>query len=201
MEKRKWLAGMFILFMSLGMFGNTSFAGNGQSELAKVRKATAKYHTVENAIADGYEPVGPAIEVPGFGTMGYHYINFAYLANPQIELEKPEVLLYTATKDQKDSVRLVGVEYVVASVDWEDKNGITHPGWDGAEPPSLFGEVFEGPMAGHGPGEPWHYDKHVWIWQANPNGVNEPIWPESPGLFSQFNPNVKCEGCFPADME
>ena len=49
--------------------------------------------------------------------------------------------------------------------------------------PSVFGQVFEGPMAGHEPGQPWRYDKHVWVWAANPSGT-----------FAQFNPSLNCSG-------
>lgn len=65
------------------------------------------------------------------------------------------------------------------------------PWFDAAAPPAgffnpspvLFGRTFDGPMAGHGPGMPWHYDLHVWIWAHNPSGT-----------FAQFNPapNVTC---------
>jgi hypothetical protein len=71
------------------------------------------------------------------------------------------------------------VEYVIAS------NQLTED-----EPPSIFGHTFEGPMDGHEDGEPSHYDKHVWLWQANPKGFNFPC-PEVPGMFSGWNPNIK----------
>jgi hypothetical protein len=47
--------------------------------------------------------------------------------------------------------------------------------------PVLFGRVFDGPMPGHAPGMPWHYDLHVWVWKHNPGGI-----------FAQFNPTVSC---------
>ena len=47
--------------------------------------------------------------------------------------------------------------------------------------PSLFGRPFDGPMAGHFPGQPIHYDLHVWLWERNPNG-----------MFAFPNPNVDC---------
>jgi hypothetical protein len=48
--------------------------------------------------------------------------------------------------------------------------------------PVLFGSVaFNGPMAGHSPGMPWHYDQHVWVWSDNPAGT-----------FAQFNPRLSC---------
>jgi hypothetical protein len=166
MNKGKWLTGIGAAVMSLGILGSSALASDVQSELAEVRKATSKYHNLEVALADGYIPIGPAIEVPGFGTMGYHYINFAELMDPSIDPKTPEVLLYTSTKDQKDGVRLVGVEYVVAAEDWTLDGETFYEGWSGSEPPSIFGQTFEGVMDGHGPGEPRHYDKHVWIWSG-----------------------------------
>jgi hypothetical protein len=47
--------------------------------------------------------------------------------------------------------------------------------------PSLFGQEFDGPMEGHGPGQPIHYDLHVWLWKKNPAG-----------MFAPFNPKVAC---------
>lgn len=67
--------------------------------------------------------------------------------------------------------RLVGIEWFVP-VD----------GPNTATPrPYLFGQGFDGPMAGHEPGQPYHYDLHVWAWEPNPSG-----------MFAQFNPNVNC---------
>jgi hypothetical protein len=36
-------------------------------------------------------------------------------------------------------------------------------------------------MLGHEPGMPVHYDLHVWLYQANPDGV-----------FASWNPSVSC---------
>ncbi len=40
---------------------------------------------------------------------------------------------------------------------------------------------FDGPMLGHAPGMPIHYDLHVWVWRHNPSGT-----------FNEYNPNVRC---------
>lgn len=45
----------------------------------------------------------------------------------------------------------------------------------------MFGQPFDGPMPGHEPGMPVHYDLHVWVGRANPAGV-----------FSPWNPKVSC---------
>ena len=132
--------------------------------LAAVRQATAKYHDAGTALADGYVSTAECAELPGVGGMGLHYLNFGLLGDPAIDPLTPEVLLYAPTND---GVRLVGVEYFVA--------------FDGQPAPILFGQTFNGPMPGHEPGMPEHYDLHVWLWQANPAGI-----------FADFNPNVRC---------
>ena len=190
---KKWLAGIGALALSMGVFGSAFAAG--QSELAEVRRITTKYHDVNVAIAEGYTPTDVNAAIPEVATMGFHYINFNALADPEIDPAKPEVLIYVPAKDNKDGVRLVAVEYVVAAEDWSIDDGQTvFEGWEGDEPPSIFGQTFEGPMHGHAPGEPVHYDKHVWLWQANPKGFN--IDEEGnftyhiPGIFSQWNPTI-----------
>jgi len=74
-------------------------------------------------------------------------------------------------------LKLVGVEYFM---------GIGAPGASVPEnpPPApiLFGRAFDGPMLGHDPEMPPHYDMHVWLWEAN-----------SSGIFEMFNPSVKCD--------
>jgi DNA-binding NarL/FixJ family response regulator len=50
-----------------------------------------------------------------------------------------------------------------------------------APAPTLFGRRFDGPMAGHSPEMPAHYDLHVWLWKGSPSGT-----------FSMWNPNVSC---------
>ena len=47
--------------------------------------------------------------------------------------------------------------------------------------PTLFGQPFDGPMAGHEPGMPAHFDLHVWLYEKNPTGE-----------LSAWNPRVTC---------
>lgn len=133
-------------------------------ELAAVRRATAKYHDVNFAIADGYVPTQTCSALPGQGGMGYHYVNPQLAMDLQSDPLKPEVLLYA---DTDDGLRLVGVEYFQA---------------DAGQPrPEVFGQPFDGPMPGHEPGMPVHYDLHTWLWQHNPGG-----------MFAPWNPAVEC---------
>jgi hypothetical protein len=138
-------------------------ASSPNSALAQLRAATARYHDPAAAIADGYVATEECVEVPGIGAMGYHYVNFALL-DANVELLEPEGLLYIPTAS---GPRLVAVEWVTVDV------GQPHP--------YLLGVAFDGPMPGHSPGMPVHYDLHGWIWQAN-----------RAGLFAQFNPSLSC---------
>lgn len=141
-------------------------------DLAAVRQATAKYHNVDAAIADGYVATPACVAQPGVGGMGYHYIKFSLVDNT-ISLTEPEVLLYAPSAD---GLRLVGVEYFLPL----GAPGAPIPPNPPAAP-VLFGRAFDGPMLGHDPDMPPHYDLHVWTWQPNPAG-----------MFEQLNPSVVC---------
>lgn len=149
--------------------------GNTDSDvnegLAQVRQATAKYHGVSQALADGYLPTEHCVAVPGVGGMGYHYVNPTLVGDPSVDPSKPEVLLYAPKKN--GGLKLVGVEYLVVDADQELST-------DG-DRPNLFGVPFNGPMEGHEPGMPIYYDLHAWIFKGNPDGV-----------FADFNPEVRC---------
>ena len=139
--------------------------------ISQVRQATAKYHDVGTALADGYLPTEHCIEAPGVGGMGYHYLNPALVGDPSVDPSKPEVLLYAPKKN--GGLKLVGVEYLVVDADQDLATD--------ADRPDLFGVPFKGPMGGHEPGMPVHYDLHAWIFKGNPDGV-----------FADFNPKVRC---------
>ena len=143
-------------------------------DLAKVRNATAKYHDVENALADGFVADPVCVAEDGFGGMGIHYVNYERVMDPELNLLEPEILLYAPSGD---GLKLVGVEYMFA-IGAPDSDVPDFP----PDSPILFGREFDGPMLGHGPGQPPHYDLHVWVWQPNPSG-----------MFAMFNPKVSCD--------
>ena len=132
-----------------------------------------KYKDVSAAIADGYIATEECVASPA-GAMGMHYVNPAYAQTPEIDLAKPEVLMYLP---DGDGLKLGGAEWMLA---------VGPPGSpipDSPPPaPVLFGETFEGVMEGHGPDAPPHYDLHVWLFEANPDGV-----------FVGMNPAASCE--------
>ena len=142
-------------------------SGGIGTQLAEVRAATARYHRVEAALADGYRP-SPECAASPDGAMGVHYVNPARMG--EIDPERPAILLYVPSPD---GPRLAGVEYFQADADQDLAS-------DG-DRPSLFGQPFDGPMPGHGPGMPVHYDLHVWLWANNPAGT-----------FAPWNPALSC---------
>lgn len=133
-----------------------------------IRTMTEQYRDVEQALADGFVET-ECVEVLGLGGMGYHYINFERI-DGVLRSNEPEVLLY---RDNEHGEKvLTGVEYMVVDADQDLSTVERH---------QVFGHVLHGPMEGHGPGMPVHYDRHAWVWEANPNGT-----------WADWNPNVTC---------
>jgi len=139
------------------MFGQVTYAAaNGLSaELARARVATAKYHDVSKAEADGYVPDVCHVD-------GCHWFNYD-LYDETFDIDHPEALNYVPTKD--GGWRLVAVEYIVMG---------------GTNPPPPAPEGFSGDAdAPNGDEYGWRYgtegfldwELSVWIWSHNPNGM------------------------------
>lgn len=142
-----------------------------QRQLDKVKGATKRYRDVNIALRDGYLASSRCEEQPGVGVMGFHYYNPELGNDPQIDPLHPEFLLYTPTAT--GGRRLVAVEYMRIDVDQDRSTDFDRP--------KFFGRKFNGPMYGHFPGQPIHYDLHVWLFLNNPDGV-----------FARYNPNAHC---------
>ena len=144
--------------------------------LAAVRGATAKYHRVEVALADGYVNTGECVASPA-GGMGVHFVNPALMGAPVpggdavVDPLRPEVLVYEPQGNGR--YRLVAVEYLVWRAAWD----AAHPGTG----PEFAGQPFDESFAEHAHGLPDHYELHAWVWQQNPSG-----------MFAAFNPKVAC---------
>lgn len=136
-----------------------------------VRQATNDLRTPRAAIAAGYQPTDACVELPGVGGMGYHYVNLTYASDSVIDPVHPEVLVFVP--DPQGRLRLSAVEYFKADAD-QDKSTTD-------DRPSLWGHQFQGPMDGHEPGMPIHYDFHLWVYKRNPLGQLAP-----------WNPDVHC---------
>lgn len=138
---------------------------NSEAGAGAVRAWTVDYHDVDAAVADGFLPTEEC--VPG---MGYHFVNpdrFDTVLKPS----EPEALLYT--RDEDGEWVLIGAEWLVVDADQDLSTNDDRP--------SIFGRPLDGPMPGHGPGMPSHYDRHAYVWTENPDGT-----------FAMWNPEVTC---------
>ena len=129
------------------------------------RRATARFRSVRRAERAGYEPAVECVE-----GMGYHYGHPDLLGDDRLQIRKPEILVY---ERQHGRMRLVALEYFRPDADQRLDTDDDRP--------LLFGRGFDGPMEGHEPGMPVHYDLHAWLFKRNPDG-----------RFAQFNPRVSC---------
>jgi hypothetical protein len=147
-------------------------------ELESVRKLLDKYNDPIAAVRDGFYSSLGCISYPNGvvdgsmkypkGAMGVHFINMGNVG-PKLDPAKPQVLIYEPAGDK---LKLVAAEWFMPT---QLANG---------NAPTIFGQTLGGPMEGHQPVMPvelHHYDLHVWLWKANPEGV-----------FSPTNPAVKC---------
>jgi hypothetical protein len=185
---RQFLVSILVL-LALGAVSTavvTARAGHLSSpDQQAVRAAVARYHSYDRALADGYSAAGePCVWTPD-GAMGYHAVNMGLIQTPGSDPLRPEILLYVPRAD--GSLRLVGVEYFEVAI----ANTESGPApWFSQDPPplgffnpapSVLGQTFDGPMPGHNPEMPWHYDLHAWVIEENPSGV-----------FAMFNPALSC---------
>jgi hypothetical protein len=138
-----------MLFALLGQASIASAAG--QSDLAAVRAATAKFHDVDNAPDAGYGPLLPCFESPE-GGMGQHFVDVQRL-DADLDPLRPEALVYEV---RKSGMKLGAVEYIVPK-----------DAWTQSQPPVLFGETFRNND------ELGLWVLHAWIWQPNPEGMFE----------------------------
>jgi hypothetical protein len=156
--------------------GGTVAAMSTQDELALVRRATAKFHRVDAATTAGYELgylngagnriITGCIAHPTAGAMGYHYFNKALIDDNEIDVLKPEGLVYAPGAD--GGLKLVAVEYVVPG------RASNPPG--PAEAPTVFGLDMHILVPAVG-----FHTLHAWIWSHNPAG-----------MFAHWNPDVSC---------
>lgn len=171
--------------------------GPGEPTLAEVRQATERFRDVNVALVEGYirdpldlcdtaEMMGRSAEL---GAMGIHYFRPDLLGvfdepGPRVDGDglhtdflRPSILIYEPQAD--GSLELVALENLVFVAAW---HAAGHEG-----PPTFHGVAFDtmadDPVTTVDEAhmfEP-HYDRHVWLYRNNPNGV-----------FAPFNPAVSC---------
>ena len=171
--------------------------------LEQIRAATERYRDVKVALAEGFvrdpgdtcetaEMMGKSADV---GAMGIHFahpqrLGFVEGTSERVngngthtDFLKPGVLIYEPQAD--GSLELVAVENLVFLKSWHEAGNAAPPSFQGvtydrmADDPAT--KLDEAHMF-----EP-HYDRHVWLYRENPNG-----------LFTPFNPNVSCKAHKPA---
>jgi hypothetical protein len=120
------------------------------ADLAAARKATARFHRVEQAEAEGYINLNFCEEGEGC-----HWLNPALL-DGVFDPTKPEILLYVR---DGDGWRLVAVEYVVPLS--------LSPG---VAPEGFSGDADHWRENSEGVGL---WECTAWIWLHNPNGMFE----------------------------
>lgn len=170
----------------------------GEPTLAEVRALTERFTDVNVALAEGYirDPgdMCDTADMMGHpaskGAMGIHFFRPDLLGisgppNPRVDgvgthtdFRNPSILIYEPQKD--GSLALVAVENLVFQKSWAATGAKAPPTFHGVEWDTMQDDpatpIDEAHMF-----EP-HYDRHVWIYRDNPNG-----------MFAQFNPNVTCE--------
>jgi len=172
--------------------------GPGEPSLAEVKQLTEKYKDVKVALADGYirDPFDlcDTAEMMGkpaaLGAMGVHYFrpDLAGVTAPpsprvdgngtHADFRNPTVLIYEP--QENGSLELVAVENLVFIRGWTEAGKV--------DPPTFHGVAYD--KMADDPATPVdeahmfqpHYDRHVWIYRDNPNGV-----------FAPYNPAVSCK--------
>lgn len=165
--------------------------------LEQVRAATERFRDVKVALAEGYvrDPMDECVTADSLGypasagAMGIHFARDDLLGissppNPRVDgvgmhtdFNKPAVLLYEPQPD--GSLELVAVENLVFKKAW-DMAHKTRPAFHGV----AYDVMQDDPATPIDEGHMFtpHYDRHVWLYRDNPNGI-----------FAQFNPNVSCK--------
>lgn len=150
-------------------------AGNEHSASAVTKAATAGYHDLSRAEADGYglfkDAAGIAcIDNQPVGAMGVHYVKGALVGDIEVDPTRPEALVYAP--NGAGQLKLAALEYIVFQAPWDAAH---------ASPPSLFGREFSLTPSPNRYGIPAFYSLHAWVWQPN-----------SSGLLQPWNPRVHC---------
>jgi hypothetical protein len=169
----------------------------GEPSLAEVRSATERFRHVERALAEGYirDPADMCDDASmmgkpaSLGAMGIHFFRPDLLGitappNPRVDgvgihsdFSEPSVLIYEPLAD--GSLELVAVENLVFIEAWRSAGNEAPPSFHGVPWDRMVDDPTTALDEAHG-FEP-HFDRHVWLYRENPNGV-----------FAQYNPTVTC---------
>jgi hypothetical protein len=164
--------------------------------LDAVRAATDRFRDVSVALAEGYlrDPMDACetadmMGLPAeMGAMGIHFFRPDLLGITGVEPRvdgtgthtdflSPAVLIYEPLSD--GSLELVAVENLVFIRAWEEAGNEGPPAFQGV----AWDVMADNPETAVDEAHMFtpHYDRHVWLYRENPNGV-----------YAQFNPAVSC---------
>jgi hypothetical protein len=174
-----------------------SAPGPGEPTLDEIRAATARFQNAEVALAEGYvrdptdmcDTASMMGRSKALGGMGIHFFRPDLLGitappNPRVDgtgtytdFRKPSILIYEPRED--GTLELVAVENLVFKKAWEAAGHRKRPSFHGVDYDHMFDDPATTIDEAHG-FEP-HYDRHVWLYRPNANG-----------MFAQYNPTVTC---------
>jgi hypothetical protein len=142
-------------------------AMNGQGAdavraLTTIAQATARYHDLDLAKADGFVFLHGCETRGDEGPVGIVYVHMDRLTDGVIDPASPDALIYEPRRNDKP--KLIGVEFATPFALWSEP-----------EPPTFLGRSFQAED------EFGVWGFHVWLWTVNPNG-----------LFAESNPRVSC---------
>jgi len=171
--------------------------GPGEPTLEDVRRANDRFRNVETALKEGYirdpfdmcDTAAMMGRPEALGAMGIHYFRPDLLGitappSPRVtgsgthtDFRTPAILIYEPQKDGR--VELVAVENLVFAEAWRAAGHAEPPTFHGVPYDSMVDdpstEIDEAHMFAP------HFDRHVWLYRDNPNGV-----------FAPYNPAVSC---------
>ena len=136
-----------------------------EETIQDIRQATEKYRDPRVAQRDGYRPTPRCSESPDEGGIGITFVNRALSRDNEVDLLRPEQLLYEPGRGGERT--LVGVGYFVPST--------------GQRPPETPIGHLDGPIPERFEGQGEHFALQAWVHRENPNGV-----------FDTWNPDVSC---------
>ena len=158
-----------------------------KSMIVKIRVATEKFKSPENARNAGYRPMGP--DMPN---MGMHWINTGLAVQRSIDFEKPSTLTYLPVDGE---LKLTGVAYTtpvnsgekapelpIKSMTWHYHSGNLEEEAHGVHNEQMqFDEVAQMNLA----------MLHAWVWSDNPAGTfSADNWALSYYRFGLKPPNL-----------
>ena len=171
--------------------------GPGEPTLAEIRRATERFQDVNIALSEGYirdpfdlcDTAAMMGRPESLGAMGVHYFHPGLLgitappsprvdgAGTHTDFRRPGILIYEPQDD--GSMELVAVENLVFARAWRDSGQSAPPTFHGVPYDTMTDDPTTETDEAHMFES--HFDRHVWIYRDNPNGV-----------FAPFNPAVTC---------